>query len=199
MRFDSQAKDKLIISEDSLQLLAERIQNHKGGDLGELVHAILLELSTLEIVDLWERREAALTYWILLLSGANQTDEMKLASDLLTWQAFFAKDSARILCVQSSEREAFRCCSCTFDVHDCPTLIMSDSPDMNSYLRVEQDLLRRLTSTPGELQRFLTRLHALAENGRSLRQLSDLMAADAFWRGLKIVYNEVKGMVSIKL
>jgi hypothetical protein len=199
VRFDSQAKDKLIISEDSLQLLAERIQNNKGGDLGELVHAILLELSTLEIVDLWEPREAALTYWILLLSGANQTDEMKLASDLLTWQAFFAKDSARILCVQSSEREAFRCCSSTFDVHDCPTLIMSDSPDMNSYLRVEPDLLRRLTSSPGELQRFLTRLHALAENGRSLRQLSDLMAADAFWRGLKIVYNEVKGMVSIKL
>lgn len=199
MRFDSQAKDKLIISEDSLQLLAERIQNNKGGDLGELVHAILLELSTLEIVDLWEPREAALTYWILLLSGANQTDEMKLASDLLTWQAFFAKDSARILCVQSSEREAFRCCSSTFDIHDCPTLIMSDSPDMNSYLRVEPDLLRRLTSSPGELQRFLTRLHALAENGRSLRQLSDLMAADAFWRGLKIVYNEVKGMVSIKL
>lgn len=199
MRSDDQAKEKLVVSEDTLKVLAERIQTAKGGDLGELVHGILLELSTLEVVDLWEPREAALTYWILILSGANQTDEMKLASDLLTWQAFFAKDSARILCVQSSEREAFRCCSSTFDVHDCPTLIMSDSPDMGSYLRVEPDLLRRLASSPGELQRFLTRLHTLAENGRSLGQLSDLMAAAAFWRGLKIVYNEVKGMVSIKL
>lgn len=199
MRFDNQAKEKLVLSEDSLKILAERIQTARGVDLGELVHGILLELSALEVVDLWEPREAALTYWILVLSGVNQSDEMKLASDLLTWQAFFAKDSARILCIQSSEREAFRCCSSTFDVHDCPTLIMSDSPDMSSYLRVEPDLLRRLASSPGELQRFLTRLHALAENGRSLRQLSDLMAADAFWRGLKIVYNEVKGMISIKL
>lgn len=199
MKFDSQAKDKLVLSEDSLKLLAERIQNTGASDLGELVQGILLELSVLEIVDLWEPREAALTYWILLLSGVNQSDEMKIASDLLAWQAFFAKDSARILCVQSSERDAFRCCSSTFDVNDCPTLIMSDSPDMSSYLKVEPDLLRRLASSSGELQRFLTRLHALAENGRSLRQLSDLMAADAFWRGLKIFYNEVKGMVSIKL
>jgi hypothetical protein len=53
-----------------------------------------LEVSRpVEVVDLWKRQEAATTYWILLLTGVNQEDEMRVAKDLLTWQAFFAKDS----------------------------------------------------------------------------------------------------------
>jgi hypothetical protein len=164
-----------------------------------LIQAILMDVRPLEILDLWEPREAALTYWILMLTGVNQSDELQIAGGILTWQAFLAKDSARVLCVQVSERDAFRCCSSQFDVHDCPTLIMSDLPDMSSFLKIEPDLLRSLASQPGELQRFLTRLHALAENGRSLEQLQQLMTAEAFWRGMKVVYKEIKGLISIKL
>ncbi len=157
------------------------------------------QVRTVDIDDLWVPREAALTYWILMLTGVNQTDETQLAGDLLAWQAFFAKDSARVLCVQSSERDPFRCCSSRFEVHDCPTLVMGYSPHMKSYLKIEPNLLRALRVQSGEVQRFLARIHALAENGRSLEDLQQLMAADAFWRGLKVVYKEIKGLISIKL
>jgi len=134
-----------------------------------------------------------------MLSGVNQADEVLIAKVLLTWQAFFAKDSARVLCVQSSERDSFRCCSSRFEVHDCPTLVMGYSPHMKSYLKIEPNLLRALRVRSGEVQRFLARIHALAENGRSLEYLQQLMAADAFWQGLKVVYKEIKGLISIKL
>ncbi len=187
------------LTDRSLKLLARQLQIESNTQGSALIEAILLRVRTVDIVDLWVPREAALTYWILMLTGVNQIDEMQLAGDLLAWQAFFAKDSARVLCVQSSERDPFRCCSSRFQVHDCPTLVMSYSPDMKSYLKIEPNLLRALAGQSGEVQRFLARIHALAENGRSLEDLQQLMAAEAFWRGLKVVYKEIKGLISIKL
>ncbi len=134
-----------------------------------------------------------------MLTGVNQTDEMELARELLAWQAFSAKDSARVLCVQSSERLPFRCCSSRFEVHECPTLIMGYSPQMKSYVKIKPNLLRALSVQSGEFERFLAKTHALAENGRSLKDLQQSMSADAFWRGLKVVYKEIKGLISIKL
>jgi hypothetical protein len=194
-------KGRALISlrEGSLTLLAQRLQGEPDTELIVLLRTILAEVRALDVADLWTPREAALTYWILLLTGVNQPDEMNIARDLLSWQAFFSKDSARVLCVQSSEREAFRCCSAAFGAHHCPALIMSDTPDMHSYLKIEADLLKTLITQPGELQRFLARLHTMIENGHSLSDLKDQMTAEAFWRGLKVVYKEVKGFISIKL
>jgi hypothetical protein len=201
MSSDDRTKDKALVSlrGGSLTLLAKRLQGEQDIELIALLRSVLEEVRALDVVDLWVPREAALTYWVLLLTGVNQPDEMHVAKDLLSWQAFFSKDSARVLCVQSSERDAFRCCSAAFGVHDCPALIMGDAPDMHSYLKIEADLLKALIAQPGELQRFLARLHALVENGHSLKDLRDLMTAEAFWRGLKVVYREVKGLISIKL
>ena len=201
MKGDSPKEVRALVKvrEKSLELLVQRLQVDRDSELIALVRSILEEVRVRDIVDLWEPREAALTYWILMLTGVNQPDEMQLAKDLLSWQAFFSKDSARVLCVQSSERDSFRCCSAAFQVHDCPTLVMGDAPDMHSYLKIEADLLTSLIARPGELQRFLARLHALVQNGRNLEDLRDLMAAEGFWRGLKLVYKEVKGLISITL
>jgi hypothetical protein len=197
----SDPRRKLIaaVPDASLNLLAKRIEGKASAEIAELIRAVLVEVREVDVLDLWKPREAALTYWILMLTGINQAEEMRIATDLLSWQAFFAKDSARVVCLQSSERDAFRCCSARFDVHDCPTLIVSDRPDMVPHLKVQAGLLRTLAAQDGELQRFLSRLHALAENGRTLAQLRDLMAAESFWRGLKVLYKEVKGLVSISI
>jgi len=194
-----EVKTLVKVREKSLELLARRLQVDSDSELIAMLRSILEEARVRDIVDLWEPREAALTYWILLLTGVNQPDEMQVAKDLLSWQAFFSKDSARVLCVQSSERDSFRCCSAAFEVHDCPTLVMGDAPDMHSYLKIEADLLKSLIAKPGELQRLLAKLHALIQNGRSLQDLRELMAAESFWRGLKVVFKEVKGLISINL
>lgn len=187
------------LSGRSLRVLAARLRRAEEAEAAAILQAVLVELRPLEVVDLWEPQEAALTYWVLMLTGVNQPDELNIARDLLAWQAFFAKDSARVLCLQSSERDAFRCCSSAFEVHDCPSLVMSDTPEMQNRLKVEADLLRTLAGRPGELQRFLSRLHALVENGRTLNDLDRHLTAATFWRGLKVVYQEVKDLVSITI
>ncbi len=155
------------------------------------------EAKELEILDLWGRRPAVVSYWVLLLSGVNQTDEMRIAQDLLTWQAFFAKQSAQVYCVQSSERTEFRLCSSSFDTTDCPVLVFSDEPNMKRHIRVDAQLLFALLSAEGAFQRFLTRLHASIENGRSLEELDKQLASEKFWKLLRVAYNEVKGLTKL--
>ena len=157
----------------------------------------LNEASNLEIPDLWTQRPSPLTYWVLMLSGVNQADEVRVAQDLLTWQAFFAKQSAQVHCVQSSERDEFRLCSSSFDVADCPALILSDEPNMQRHIKIDPQLLFTLTSSEGTFQRFLTRLHTWVENGRTLEELDASLTSEKFWKLLKIAYTEVKGFTKL--
>lgn len=164
--------------------------------LEAIFQSALLEAHEIEVLDLWERKELPVTYWILLLTGVNQEEEMALANILLSWQAFFAKRSARLSCIQSSERNEFRCCSSYFDIVNCPALIFSDSPDMESFVKIEPELLFTLASQKGGLQRFLTKLHSLIENGDSLSEIKTKLMTEKFWSALKIAYSEVKSLVS---
>lgn len=158
--------------------------------------AALLEPHEIEVLDLWQRPEIAVTYWILLLTGVNQEEEMQIAHTLLLWQSFFSKHTARVICIQSSERGEFRCCSSTFEVVNCPTLIFSDSPDMLSFVKIEPELLFAISSQKGGLQRFLTKLHSLIENGETITSIETMLLTEKFWSSLKIVYNEVKDLMS---
>src|SRR5947209_948132 len=111
----------------------------------------LLVARDFNISDLWEQPELAVTYWILLLSGVNQEEEMEIAQTLLIWKAFIAKDSALVLCVPHSDREQFRCCSAGFGAVKTPTLILSDSRDMYNYIKIDPQLLFTLAGKKGGL------------------------------------------------
>lgn len=165
--------------------------------LEAIFQAAILESHTVEVLDLWEHKELPVTYWVLLLTGVNQEEEMAIANTLLSWQAFFAKHSARVLCVQSSERSEFRCCSYSFEVVNCPALMFSDSPDMQSFVKIEPELLFNLINQKGGFQRFLTKLHSSVENGDSLIEIKSMLLTEKFWSALKLAYTEVKSLISI--
>ena len=165
--------------------------------LEAIFQTALLEAHEIEVLELWNHKELPVSYWILLLTGVNQEEEMVIANTLLSWQTFFAKNSARLLCIQSSERNEFRCCSAFFEVVNCPTLIFSDSPDMESYIKIESELLFTLANQKGGLQRFLTKLQSLIENGDTLSEIRASLLTEKFWSALKIAYNEVKSFVSL--
>lgn len=182
--------------------LAEHLARLAPEELSALERAFqaaLNEAQNLTVVDLWDRPSPAITYWILLMSGVNQAEELHIAQDLLSWQAFFSKHSARVQCVQSSERAEFRTCSSEFDIADCPALVLSDRPDMKSFIRIEPQLLFNLRAEDGGLQRFFTRIHAYLENGRTLRDIDAMLASEKFWRTLRVAYKEVKGLVTLNI
>ncbi len=149
-----------------------------------------------QLIDLWDQPDLALTNWVLLLTGVNQEEELEIAKTLLFWKAFFAKDSSRVLCIQSSEHRGFRCCTRKFGTVSCPTLVLSDTPEMNSFIKIGPQLLYKLTKDKGGLQRFLTRLHISIENGKSLEEIEKELRSEKFWASMKIVYNEVKGLLT---
>jgi len=179
----------------ALEAYLAGVQSEDRPMMEELWQAALAEAQTVEFMDLWERRDLSATFWILLVSGINQIEEMEIASALLTWKHFFAKDSAMLLCIQSSERREFKCATGKFGAVDCPTLIVSDSPEMEDFIELRSDLLFALSNTKGALQRFLTRIHQMLENGKSLDELRGSLWSKQFWAGIKVVYAEVKGIV----
>jgi hypothetical protein len=159
----------------------------------------LLAVRELAIPDLWEQPELAITYWILLLSGVNQEEEMEIAKILLVWKAFIAKDSAQVLCIPHSDRESFKCCSAVFGAVKTPTLVLSNTRDMEDAILIDPQLLFTLAAQKGGLQRFLTEIHSCIENGASLEDMDRQLRTERFWAGMKLVYSEIKGLISIKI
>jgi hypothetical protein len=164
--------------------------------LEAIFQTALLEPREIRVVDLWERKELPVTYWILLMSGVNRAEEMDIANTLLSWQTFFGKHSARVRCIQSSETNEFLCCFSHFGTADYPVLIFSDSPDMESYVKIEPELLFNLSSTEGNLQRFLITLHSRIATGGTLSEVRAKLLTEKFWSALKIAYGEAKGFIS---
>jgi len=54
-----------------------------------------------------------------------------------------------------------------------------------------------LAEQPGGLQRFLTKLQSLVEEGKSLSEIQHILDAATFWRGIKIAFKEIEGLLSI--
>lgn len=152
----------------------------------------------LEISDLWEQPELAFTNWILLISGINQQEEMEIAKTLFFWKGIFAKDSARVLCFQSLEHSKFKCCTSHFGSVNYPALMMSDSPEMESFIKIDAQLLFDLNKD-GSLQRFLTTIHSSIENGATLLDIEKELKTERWWSRLKLVYDEVKGLMTFKI
>lgn len=155
--------------------------------------------AAVQVLDLWERPEVAVSHWVLLMTGINQQDELEIARNLLSWKTFSAKDSARVLCLQGSERVGFKLCVNTFGVTDWPTLVFGDSPEMYSFLRVGPQLLRSFSACPGSFERFLTTIHVMAENGAAFRDIEKLLMKEHFWNGLKLIYDEIKSFFSFSV
>jgi hypothetical protein len=143
------------------------------------------------IIDLWEQPELASTYWILLISGINEQAEVRVAETLLKWKAFFAKDSTALLCVQSSDRDIFRCCSTTFKIRGYPTLLLGKSSDMLDYIKFDPQIVLTLAAHTGSLQRFLTTVQDIVENGGTLDEVSMLLREGRFWSDLQLAPADV--------
>lgn len=179
--------------------LLNKLEAEERDKIEYMFQTALAAFQELTISDIWEQPELAVTYWVLLLSGENQEEEMEIAKTLLVWKAFGAKDSAQVSCIPHSDRDRFKCCSSAFSAVKTPTLILSDSRDMDQAIIIQPQLLFTLAGQKGALQRFLTEIHSSIENGASLSDIDNQLQTDRFWSGLKLVYSEIKTLISIKI
>lgn len=154
---------------------------------------------TYHIANLWDLPEFATSYWVFLMTGIDQTTQTSMAKELLFWKAISARDYARVLCVQSSDRGAFRYLAAQFDAHKFPAMILGNSPEMRNYVRLDPELLNELSAEEGRFQTFLTQVHNAIENGHHIEQIGKDLGTEQFWKTLKLVYREVKSFFSIKV
>jgi hypothetical protein len=161
-----------------------------------LLQAALAEPPEFEISQFWEQKDPPATYWILLISAIDQQSEMEIATTLLVWEAFFAKESVQVLCIQSSERQFFQYCSTHFSTIICPALVVSDSPEMAHFIKVESQLLYKLTDDKSQLRRFLARIHAMAEDNSTLTDINMQLETEHFWSEFDLVRSEIEGFIS---
>lgn len=136
--------------------------------------------SDVTMSNLWEQPELAMTYWILLMSGADQEEEIEIAKALLCWKAFNAKDSAMVLCLTLADG-SYQHCASQFSTVKTPTLILSDTRDMYSYIKIDPDLLFKLISAKGTFQRFITELHLTIRTGNTMQDIKNQLRKERAW------------------
>ncbi len=185
--------------EEKLLLYFEQLKSDERALAEAAFQKALQDSRQVHVLDLWEEPELADSSWLLLLTGINQQGEMEIASGLLSWKAFLAKRSARLACVPSSELAEFRHCSSKFGVVNCPTLVFSDTIDMSSFVKIGPELLFALAKQEGSLQRFLTKIQTLLENGANIAEVKRAIFSEQFWSSLRFVYKEMKGLLSLSV
>lgn len=189
MRFPSEQSGGI---NHELQLLLESLEKDKRAQIEALFETAVNATRRKKVSDLWEQPELASSFWVLLISGVNHEREMKIAQALLTWKAFFVKDSANVLCLQSSEREAFRCCTHHTKVRGCPTLVVSDSPELNEYIRFDPQFLVSIADDTDAMHRLFTHIHNTLEMATSVSGLLTELKGDRIWQDLQVQASEIK-------
>lgn len=182
----------------ALRPLLERLDDLEPEQEKALLLKLLDRAKRLEVADLWLASGPALTHWILLLTGPNQEQEIEIAKELLSWQTFLAKHSARVLCIPSSEREPFICCAKQFDAQTFPCLYISDSPTMRNPVSIDGQTLRTLQEQ-GQMQAFLTQMHSQLERGKPLKEVQLRLLGSKVAKAIKFAYAEAKGVFSINI
>ena len=187
------------LSASDLTQLLKAMRLDGSPENARLVRAAIDQLISPTIHDIWHDEGVAISHWVLLLNGINSSEEHRLASELCLWRGCFAGPDARVRCIQSSERAIFAFTSKMFSVTAPPALLVGDDPLFTRYLKIDGGLLSRLTEHENGLHRFLTKVHTALLHGQSIEDLATQLATEQFWRAMKILYAETKGLFSIQI
>jgi hypothetical protein len=151
------------------------------------------------VVSLWPSSRISLSYWALFVSGINRPDEVKIAQEVLTWNAFLSKEVAQLYCAQSSEVFVFDMFYKRFGLKDMPSLLVSIEPSMKNVLVISSDMLRYLSRNEGDIQQFLARTQMLLTAGGTLKEVAGELRKESFWRWIRAGWSELKSVVSISI
>lgn len=184
---------------EKLKVLLEKLEDRDHSILQEFINEIIEEVDKPSIENIWLEDKGAISYWIVVINGINNPEEAELANDLLFWKEFFAKDTAKVRCIQSSEISHFNFCMNHFNVGTCPVIIFSDDPYFRSSIRIDQQLISQIRSGNNGLQNFFTRVHSMMIRKSSLEEINKSLINQQFWNYFKIAYSEIKSFVSISV
>lgn len=175
------------------------LDNEAKKALKEFIRINMNEYLMPSIDDIWYRNENAVSYWLLLINGIDSPREAKIANELLFWREFLVGDDAQLRCLQISDRIMSKFCIKHFNMSTPPVLIFSRDPFFSNYIKLDSELLFELIKEENALRNFVNKIHSELFQGQSLSEINKSFGVDKFWKGLKLVYKEVKSFVSISI
>lgn len=150
---------------------------------------------------LWRCGDAAMSYWLLLMSSAGNRDELEMAASLSRWHAMDAPLLSACRCLYFNESNGFTRVSEAVEAKDYPVLVYSSQADMAPALRIDTSLLRGLMEHRGGLEPLLTRVHQFKPDSKKSsveEQVKDLLASQKTWKAwLGPGYRELKDLIPI--
>ncbi len=177
----------------------EKLGEKDSEIIQEFLNELLEDYNKPTVEDIWHDDKGAISYWIVIINGINNPEEAELANNLLFWKEFFAKDTAKVRCIQSSEIKHFNFCMNHFNVSSCPVIIFSDDPLFRSSIRIDQQLTNQLIDNKNSIQNFFTKVHSMIIRKTSLSDINKTLVNQQFWNYFKLVYTEIKSFVSISV
>jgi len=190
-------RNPLVIPESCLQEFRKELNEVVDHTLiDELLRHKKLRNGSFNVKDLWDQKKLASTYWILLMLGIDQAKDVSIAKNLLFWREVSAKDSARVQCILTSERNCFRFCVEKFRITECPVLILGTRPELPRFIRLDAQILAKLIEDESGFQRFLTYINNAVENGTTLEQLAYQLRTQKLLDKIKLIYSEAKSWKS---
>lgn len=175
------------------------LDNEAKKALKEFIRINMNEYLTPSIDDIWYKNDNAVSYWLLLINGIDSPKEAKIANELLFWREFLVGDDAQLRCLQTSDRIMSKFCIKHFNTSTPPVLIFSKDPFFSNYIKLDSELLFELIKEENTLRNFINKIHSQIFQGQSLFEINKSFGAEKFWKGLKVVYKEIKSFVSISI
>lgn len=151
------------------------------------------------INDIWYSNENAISYWLLVINGIDNSTEAKIAKDLLFWRECFVGDDAQVRCIHSPDKEINKFCTKYFKIDSAPTLIFSRDKNFTDTIKIGSGLIAELAKGENSFRDFVSEIHREVIMGKSINQINKNLKSDKFWNKMKLVYGEVKSFVTVNI
>ena len=186
-------------NDHELKLLLETLDSENRISIEKYIHSKIENALKPKISDIWFNYDVAESYWLLLINGVDNLDESRMANELLFWKEFHAKQYAVFRCIQSGDVSLNKFCTSHFSITNSPTLLFSTSPDFTEFIKLDGGLLNELIKTENKLRNFVNKIHNQIINGSTIQDINKDLNKEGFWKGLKIVYAEIKGLLTVNI
>lgn len=111
------------------------------------------------IETIWYDENNATSFWILLVNGINNPQEVAIIKQMLYWKEFFARSFAKVRCIQSYEHFEFSLILKKFKINACPTIIVSDTIGFENNYIIKSDILLKLAEKTEGILELCNQVH----------------------------------------
>ena len=171
-------------------------------ELDRMLSVISAARNTVERI--WSPHSERCSMFVLFLVNHVTGSEKTVCDQLLYWHHFLARETASLRCIPSSDSASQYLCR-QLGVTQRPSLLISNSSNLDSYLCLNDQMISRLMRSDGDEQEenfmvtFINEVHAAFNNGCDYEELRKRISRKDLLAKAKISLQEFKSWVTFRV